>query len=80
MIENRQLITSAIAEKMTKRAKFVLEPQNYLEIQEANEENEDGYTGDEGSQAASPPKRVMSQSRGVYYTSNSPGRKSDLMT
>jgi|MDTA01.1.fsa_nt_gb hypothetical protein len=73
MIENRQLITSAIAEKMTKRAKFVLEPQNYVETQEASEEHEDGFTGDEGSQAASPPKRVMSQSGGVYYTGNSPG-------
>ena len=58
MIENRQLITSAIAEKMTKKAKSVLEPQKYGEAQETGEDNEGGSESDDSPQRTQP-RRVM---------------------
>ena len=62
MIENRQLITSAIAEKMTKKAKSALEPQIYGELSNANEVDKGKKSVSENGEhtTKTPPRRVMS--------------------
>ena len=62
MIENRQLITSAIAEKMTKKAKSVLEPQLVTEIGDIDdvESREDQVGENAENLLRTQPRRVMS--------------------
>ena len=68
MIENRQLITSAIAEKMTKKAKSALEPQPINELGDAGDtESKEDHASENGeSLPRTPPRRVMSPSE--YFT------------
>ena len=68
MIENRQLITSAIAEKMTKKAKSVLEPQLVTEIGDIDdvESREDQVGENAENLLRTQPRRVMSPPNCVY--------------
>ena len=76
MIENRQLITSAIAEKMTKKAKSVLEPQLVSELGDIdNVESREDHVGENAETLLrTQPRRVMSptklQSLSIYVYVN----------